>query len=152
MNEEFDYEQYEKDCQQIRKDNEALLEGFQAWLQAKGLSQKTVSKHSSNLDFYLNDFLLRESAVPASEGLEYSFVADYLGYFLIRKCLWSVPSTIKENGASLKKFYEYMAEQGKVPRSALIALKQDIKESMPEWTEDCRLYNNPDYDYFDAFD
>ncbi|HDL08780.1 MAG TPA: recombinase, partial [Desulfobacteraceae bacterium] len=48
----MDYEKYEEECKRIRKENKKLISGFGTWLSAKGLSQKTIDKHTSNVDFY----------------------------------------------------------------------------------------------------
>ncbi|OQY43836.1 MAG: recombinase, partial [Desulfobacteraceae bacterium 4572_87] len=52
-----DYEKYEEDCENIKKANEQLLNGFDAWLKSYGLSEKTINNHVSNIDFYINEFL-----------------------------------------------------------------------------------------------
>lgn len=53
-----DYEKYEADCEKIRTDNEKLLNQFSEWLQQSNLSKKTIKNHLTNIDFYINDFLL----------------------------------------------------------------------------------------------
>ena len=44
-----DYEKYERDCKKIQKANEKLLDEFEAWLKAAGLSKKTINNHLGNL-------------------------------------------------------------------------------------------------------
>jgi hypothetical protein len=53
-----DYEQYEIECERIRESNGKLLDDFAIWLQQSGLSSKTIDKHTENIDFYINEFLL----------------------------------------------------------------------------------------------
>jgi hypothetical protein len=72
------YEKYEQDCERIRDINSKLLEDFATWLTAKKLSPKTVEKHLSNADFYLNEFLLYEDAIEARDGV--GSVSMFLGY------------------------------------------------------------------------
>jgi len=81
------YEQYEKECKRIRKENENLLIDFKKWLSGKKLSKKTIDKHVSNVDFYINDFLLYEDAIEAADGV--SSMGMFLGYWFIRKAMWS---------------------------------------------------------------
>lgn len=95
------YEQYEKDCKRIRLENEVLLNYFKKWLSDKKLSNKTIDKHVSNADFYINDFLLDEDAIEAAEGV--GDIGMFLGYWFIRKAMWSSKAALKENAASLKK-------------------------------------------------
>jgi len=136
------YEQYEKECKRIRKENENLLIDFKKWLSGKKLSKKTIDKHVSNVDFYINDFLLYEDAIEAADGV--SSMGMFLGYWFIRKAMWSRKAAIKENAASLKKFYKFMLEKKKFSKESFEYLKETIKEDMPEWTATMERYDNPD--------
>jgi len=138
----MDYEKYEKACKRIRKENKKLIFGFKTWLSAKSLSQKTIEKHTSNVDFYINEFLLYEDAIEAKDGV--IEIGSFLGYWFIKKALWANKSTIKENAASLKKFYQYLLEDGKVPEKAFSSMKESIKENMPEWLATVDRYDDPD--------
>ena len=137
-----EYKKYERACKRIKKDNAKLLEQFDQWLSGKGLAQKTVQRHVENADFYINTFLLSEDAIPAKDGA--SHISMFLGYWFIRKAMWASPSAIRENAASLKKFYTFMQEQGKVSAEALQDLKETIKEEMPEWVGTVERYDDPD--------
>lgn len=137
----MDYEEYEKQCEIIRKDNEKYLELFEEHLVKQGLSPKTIDKHLSNIDFYINEYMLYEDAHPVEDGV--SMIDMFLGYFFIRKCMWSTPSTIRSNAASLKKFYKCMLEIGKIEKEDYDYMCEDIKERMPEWLDDCEQYNDP---------
>jgi hypothetical protein len=136
------YQKYERTCKRIKGYNAKLLEQFDQWLSGKGLAEKTVRRHVENADFYINTFLLYEDAIPAKEGA--SRISMFLGYWFIRKAMWASPSAIRENGASLKKFYTFMQEQGKVSAEALDDLKETIKEEMPEWVGTVERYDDPD--------
>ena len=138
----MDYEEYEKSCDEIRKENAALLGIFEDYLVDKGLSQKTVNRHIENVDFYINDYLLYSDALPMEDGV--SRVDDFLGYFFIRKCMWSTPGTIKSTTASIKKFYKCMADNGRIPKDDYDYLCRVIKDNMSEWQSDCEQYNDPD--------
>ena len=107
-----------------------------------GLAEKTVQRHVENVDLYINSFLLYEDAIPAKEGA--SQVSMFLGYWFIRKAMWASPNAIRENAASLKKFYTFMQEQGKVSAEALQDLKETVKEEMPGWVERLERYDDPD--------
>ena len=63
-----DYEKYEEDCKKIRKTNESLLNEYEVLLQTSGLSEKTINSHLSNIDFYINEYLLYEDATEAKDG------------------------------------------------------------------------------------
>jgi site-specific recombinase XerD len=136
-----DYDKYEEDCENIKKANEQLLNGFDAWLKLSGLSEKTINNHVSNIDFYINEFLLYDDATEAKDGAQ--DVGMFLGYWFIRKAMWANRSSIKGNAASLKKFYTFLEEKGLTDKEDLIDLKQTIKDDMPEWLETLERYDDP---------
>lgn len=134
------YEQYEKDCKKIKKANKRLLADFETCLEDAGLSPKTIDRHYSNIDFYLNEFLLYEEAIEAREGV--SYVDMFLGYWFIKKAMWSSPAAIKSNAASLNKFYTFMHSRKSISGESLANLKQTIKEKMPEWLATMARYDD----------
>ena len=136
-----DHARIELECERIRAENEKLLEEFAGWLSAKGLGDTTVHRHCKNVEFYLNYFLLYEDAEEAAEGV--SSVSMFLGSWFIRKAMWASRAAIKSNATSLKKFYTFMHEKGKVSTEQLDDLKRDIKEEMPDWLETMARYDDP---------
>lgn len=136
-----DYAQYEKDCERIRAENEELLGEFENWLQDANLSEKTIDRHISNVDFYINEFLLYEDATAAKDGaLDIGF---FLGYWFIKKAMWASTASVKSNAASLKKFYTFLHQRGAVKKKDLDLLKETIKEEMPEWIATLQRYDDP---------
>jgi len=136
------YEQYEKDCERIRKDNEKILSEFEKWLSDKDLSKKTIANHCNNVDFYINEFLLYEEAIEASDGI-YE-IGYFLGFWFIKKAMWASKSTIKGNATSIKKFYEFMLDKGKIDKEDYIELKEVIKNNMQEWLDTMDRYDDPE--------
>ncbi|GBL12171.1 phage integrase SAM-like domain-containing protein [Microcystis aeruginosa] len=128
-----DSQKYEADCQRIRKVNHELLKDFESWLESSGLSEKTINNHVSNIDFYINEYLLYEDAVEAKDGVD--MVGDFLGYWFIKKALWASQSSLKSNAGSLKKFYTFLLEKGLIDKNDLRELKETIKEELSEWLE-----------------
>ncbi len=61
------YQEYELACQQARERNSQLLGQFATWLKAKQLTQKTIDNHLTNVDFYINEFLLYEDPITEAE-------------------------------------------------------------------------------------
>jgi len=137
-----DYAQYEKDCKKIRKENKKLLEGFEKELKKSKLTPKTIKKHCTNIECYLDNYLLYYEAISAAKGV--SEINGYLGDFFIRKCMWSTPEQTKQNATSFKKFYSYMHSIGEITDKDLDYMKFEIKNFLPEWVEEVRAYN--DYD------
>lgn len=135
-----DYEIYEAECAKIKKQNSKLLNEFASWLKQEKLTRTTINRHRQNVDFYINEFLLYEDAVEAQDGV--SEIGFFLGYWFIKKALWSSPASIKSNAASLKKFYTFMYEKQFVEKEQLEDLKTDIKEKLPEWIATLERYDD----------
>lgn len=136
-----DYEKYENDCTKIRKSNKKLLSKFELSLKSSGLSENTINKHVSNIEFYVNEYLLYEDAVEAKDGAD--AVGMFLGYWFIKKAMWASQSSIKGNATSIKKFYAFLYEKGLIAKEDLDNLKETIKEGMPEWLATLDRYDDP---------
>lgn len=52
-------------------------------LVSAGLSKSTIRKHLSNVDFYINTYLLREEALDMEQGC--IKIGMFLGYYFIHK-------------------------------------------------------------------
>ena len=128
----MDYEEYELLVEQQRVKNNQLLDQFESHLKGEKLSEKTVSKHLNNLDFYVNHYLLYEEIIEPQNG-----GAEEIGYFFEgwfpRKAMWSSPESVKATITVLKKFYQYLLSQGLVSASQYSELLEIIKESKDEW-------------------
>jgi site-specific recombinase XerD len=136
-----DYEQYEAECERIRRSNEKLLDDFEGWLRNKNLTAKTIRRHSENVDFYINEYLLYDDATEPQEGV--GSVSMFLGYWFIKKAMWASAASIKGNAASLKKFYTFLHERESVSKEELDDLKETIEEEMPEWLATLERYDDP---------
>ncbi len=136
-----DYEKYENECKKIRKANKQLLSKFELSLKSSGLSKNTTNNHVSNIDFYINEYLLYEDAIEARDGVE--AVGMFLSYWFIKKAMWASQSSIKGNATSLKKFYSFLYEKGLIEKDDLDDLKETIKEGMPEWLATLDRYDDP---------
>ena len=144
-----EYEEYEHRCNLIREENQAILDAFESWILAKGLSKATAKNHRENIGFFINEFLLYESPKHASEGVDE--VGMFLGYWFIRKAMWASETSIKSNAMSLKKFYDFMMERGEVTSEAVKDMKDRIKEDLPEWIATVRRYDDPSVDVEDVW-
>lgn len=157
---------YEQRCSMVQEQNECYLEIFRQSLEGK-LSGKVIRRHLSNMDLFLNWFLTdyvehdwgkdekagEDSYGPAPMEAGMGEVGEFLGYFMIRKCMDSTPASIRSAAASIKKFYKCMLENkqyGKVSpwteegfREEYDDMLEHIKDRMEEWQADCAQYNDP---------
>jgi site-specific recombinase XerD len=136
------YEKFEKDCAAIREQNKVLIQEFEAWLTRQGLAKSTVNNHCTNVDFYINDYLLYDDAVPAKDGS--CMINMFLGYWFIKKAMWASAASIKQNAASLKKFYRFMLEKNEITIVDFHELTATIKEGMSEWQATMGRYDDPE--------
>ncbi|VEN74940.1 Recombinase [Candidatus Desulfarcum epimagneticum] len=144
-----DYEKFEAECEKRKNENHTFIIGFTRYLENKKLSQKTITKHVGNIDFYINDFLLYESPQEAAEGV--TELNYFLGYWFIKKAMWASPTSIKENIASLKHFYSYMNKIGQVSAEELDEMKAEIKERKDDWIETVQRYDDLNIDMDDVW-
>jgi len=131
---------YKERRNNIYKDNEMYLFGFELWLKNKGLSTKTINMHVTNLAFYLNDYLCYYDLIEAHQGCRAYHIHGFLGSWFIRKAAWSSSAHIKSNAAGIKKFYEYLLEEDFIEQEDYDDLCDTIKEFMPDWLEEMRRY------------
>lgn len=146
----IDYGEYEKLCKQQEEKNEEYLRIFENDLIQSGLTQRTISKHLSNVYFYINEYLTRYEPLGMEDGCG-DKIHSFLGDFFIVKCVWSTPGTIKATASSIKKFYKSMSEGGYISKLAYKDLCDIIKENMGIWQDECEAYNNSSNDYFMDF-
>lgn len=137
---------YEKDLEENQKRNEQILIEFTKWLEDKKLSSKTIRKHISNIDLYINDYLNYYEVTKMEDGVHmaHSFLNDWF----IRKCLYSSKTSIIENSASIKKFYQCMSEKGYVSVEDYKDLAEMLKNCIDEFLDSLYEYENMDYDDF----
>ncbi|MBU2546787.1 MAG: recombinase [Proteobacteria bacterium] len=128
-----EYKEWERQCDEIRRENDQLLNDFQQGLTGKGLKPKTVQNHLGNVDFYINHYLLYYDPVRPPEGD--TAILFFFEYWFPRKAMWASPANVKSMAASIKKFYQFLFEQGKVDEDAVQELKAEIRASLPDWME-----------------
>ena len=147
----MDYEEFEKNVEKERERNDKLIKEFKDYMKKAGLSDKTIGRHTNNIDFYINHCLLYEDIEIAESGI---YKIDYfLGYWFIKKAMWSSVNTVKENITSIKKFYLFMYESGyDITLKDIKELNEEIKENKKIWLNKIDRYNNDmSYSLYDDF-
>ena len=128
--------------EKLQKENKKYYQVFHKDLVDSGLKDKTIDKHMSNVEFYLDEFAAGHLELNMIEATDAFCLDDFFGYFFIRKCMWSTPATIKETIAGLKKFYKSMLKNGYIEKELYETFIETIKNSREQWIEECRRYNN----------
>ena len=140
-------ENIEKKIKENQKRNKKFIKEFEEWLKEKSLSDKTIKKHISNVDLFINDYLNYYDVETAEEGI--NSVYSFLSGWFIEKCMWATPYTTKEEAASIKKFYAYMSEKGYVEKEDYKFLCEELKDSMDEILDTLEAFDNGTY--YDMF-
>jgi len=139
---------YESKLEEIKKVNEKYLSEFENWLKEKKIGQKTINSHISNMDFYLNVYLNYYDITTMEDGV-YD-VYDFLGDWFIQKCLYASKTSIKENAASIKKFYKCMSELGYISKEDYESLATMLKDNMDVFLSSLDDFDNDTF-YDDIF-
>jgi len=124
-------DEYEIELEKVRSENELLLLVFEASLVASGLKDNTIRTHLSNVDFYINDYLLYDDLTLPKDGI--SSMSSFFNWFFPRKAMWSSPAATKSNVASLKKFYKFLADSNIIDILDYKLMLVTIKDEMTDW-------------------
>lgn len=141
------FDRYEKAANKVRAANKVHLEAFEQHLKDKGLTKKTIDNHVSNVDFYINEYLVRYDIQDVTAGCSCANLSGFLGDWFIRKTSWASCSNIKGNSASFKKFYALMLEKGVIKQENYDMLCETIKEEMPEWLATMKTVEEEEFDW-----
>ena len=70
---------YEIKLEKNKKRNENYIQEFEVWLHEKNLAPKTIKKHLSNIELYLNEYLNYYEIIKMEAGISevYSFLNDW---------------------------------------------------------------------------
>lgn len=137
----------EKKIEENKKRNKKFLKEFEEYLKEKKLTDKTIKKHLSNVDLFINEYLNYYDIETPEEGI--NSVYSFLSGWFIEKCMWATVYTTKETAASIKKFYAYMSEKGYVKKEDYKELCEELKDSMDEILEYLDAFDNGTY--YDMF-
>ena len=140
-------ENIERKIKENQTRNKKFIKEFEEWLKEKSLSDKTIKKHISNVDIFINDYLNYYDIETAEEGI--TSVYSFLNGWFIEKCMWATPYTTKEEAASIKKFYAYMSEKGYVEKEDYKFLCEELKDNMDEILDTLKTFDNGTY--YDMF-
>jgi hypothetical protein len=127
----MDFNEYDELVKANYERNMEILAGFKEHLIAKGLTSKTIKDHLSNIDFYINTFLVNYEVNKAEEGI-YSLNMFFSDWFP-RKAMWSSGYHVKKTIASLKKFYSYLEDIDLINDLMYKEFLDEIKDKKTVW-------------------
>lgn len=139
---------YERKVEKNIKRNKKFIDEFEQWLIEKGFAKKTIRKHLSNIDLYINDYLNYYDITKMEDGMV--DVYSFLNGWFIEKCLWTSRNSLKEMVSSVKKFYQCMSEKEYVKKEDYKELCNLIKDNMDEFLDSIDEFDNGTY--YDLFD
>ena len=134
-----DTSSYDARVQAIRVYNQPILEGFRAWLEQSGLSEKTIKNHVDNIDFF-TEYLVYYEPLEKLDEAEGSDIWMFLSDWFPRKALWSSVSSVKSYMASFKKFFQWLGETGRVSPETVEDVLSTLKEGRDEFLASVEEY------------
>lgn len=138
---------YDIKVEENLKRNEKYIKEFEKWLNEKNLAKKTIRKHISNIDLYINDYLNYYDVIKVEDGI--GSVYSFLDGWFIEKCLWASKNSLKETATSIKKFYQFMSENNYVGIDNYKDMCSFIKENMDAFLGNVDAFE--DETYYDIF-
>lgn len=126
------WEEYEKRSIETKAQHEKLIAIYKEDLIQKNLSPRTIKRHLSNIDSFLNWFLIDYKDSDALDEFIPSFVGDFLGSFIPDKYIGNTKNLIKENAATLRGFYQSMRDCGYISQSMFTRISENISEEVAD--------------------
>ncbi len=136
-----DVETYDARVRAIRAYNQPILDGFRAWLEQSGLSEKTVKIHVDNIDFFTK-YLVYSSPLKKLDEADSSDVWMFLADWFPRKALWASVTSVKSYFASFKKFFQWMGETRRVSPEVVAGVLDTLREDRDVFLERADDYSS----------
>ena len=137
-----DIELFEEKEKQNRERNKKYIKEFKDRLKDNSFSEKTIKRHIKNIDLFINEYLNYYEITKMEDGIKE--VNSFLDSWFIEKCL-ATKSSVKEEIASIKKFYKCMCEKNYVNEIDYKSMCEEIKENMEIYLEQLKAYENGSY-------
>ena len=140
------FEEFDQVADEVRKNNEYLLEAFKDYLAAENLSEKTIKKYASYVDDYINLYLLYSRIITpvSNEGN----LTDYLGYWASGKMIWTSLDGLRKSSTSLRKFYKFLVQVGEITEEQFKQVNESIKEGKELGENEFELESDGFYNSF----
>ena len=119
--------------------NNFVMEEFKKNMRSGGLTQKTINNHLGNVGLFINDYLLWEEISPENGDEE---IDTFFDDWAIRKNVIFSESSMRQFASSIKKFYKFLYESGRIDQVKYDMIKYTFKDGLPDWLISVRQYEN----------
>jgi len=121
--------------EQITEENKKYLDIFEKDLEKQGYKEHTIEEHISNVDFYINDYLIKHLPKPMQDGCSLeviSFIETIVNEIVIPSSVFNIDKFLN----SILLFYKCMSESGYVSKQEYEECKKIVNSSRDEMVED----------------
>ncbi len=123
---------YDVQVKAIKAYNQPILDDFQTWLKQRGLSDKTIRRYVSDIDFF-TEYLVYYEPLKKLDEADSGDVWTFLSDWFARKAMWASVTGIKSYLTSFKKFFQWMGEIGCVSPEVVAEVLTTLKEDQDEF-------------------
>jgi site-specific recombinase XerD len=112
-------------------DNKTLIKEFELSLKSDGLAKKTMRRHIQNIELFVIDYM-------DVEEIEFSRWSDEIDEFFdwaLRKNVIFSQSSLQQYTSSIKKFFKFLFDTGKIDLKTSKRVNLIIKDGMPDWKD-----------------
>lgn len=135
---------YKKVAKEIRANNELVLQAFENYLKENlGLGDNIIKRHVGEVRFFMNEYLLHDGIQIISDD-SYE-PCNYIENFYPHKSISPTVTEVRNIGAALKKFYEFLAKAKVLSKEDLSYVKDDITESVDVAIKKIKSGNSQDF-------
>ena len=135
----------------IIEKNKKYLNMFEKFLAKRNYREKTIEKHLSRVDYYINDYLMWGIPKHMEKGCSTEIVG-FIEYKVNEKVIPASVHNIDFFLSSISLFYECMCEHRIIKRDQFEEFKRDIRELKDEMVEDYYDKNPKKIEMFDVVD
>ena len=107
------------------------LQTFETYLREYNISDKEIQNHLSNIDLFINDYLLRGEVLSCHNGIH--TVGEYLTDWLTENFYGVTKEDIESYVESFIKFYTFNVNKGYLEKDDMIELYQIINDEVRPW-------------------
>jgi site-specific recombinase XerD len=125
---------YDDRVEQIRLENQPILDGFEQALEQASLSIKTVRNHVGNIQFFAEYLFYYDPLRPLNEAEEGDISSFLLSWFP-RKAVWASEDNVKQYLTSFRKFFRYMVETNQMTSEQEAEIQETLTEGKEEFLD-----------------